>query len=240
VTQTDNGGAGSSGSPLVITRTYTATDGAGNTASDVQTITVIDNTAPELSCPANITVFLPLNSTAISMAVNYPNPAIATDNCGGSVNVSYSIASGSTFPVGTTAVTVTATDDHGNSTSCTFNVSVLYNFTGFFSPVGNLPILNQVNAGRAIPVKFSLSGNKGLSIFAANSPVSGVIDCGSAGTPVDITGTVTAGGSSLSYDASSDQYNYVWKTESSWAGTCRQLVLTLNDGTVHQANFKFK
>jgi hypothetical protein len=55
---------------------------------------------------------------------------------------------------------------------------------------------------------------------------------------VDVSETLNAGGSSLSF--SGDQYNYVWKTENSWAGTCRQLVLTLNDGTVHTANFKFK
>ncbi len=89
-------------------------------------------------------------------------------------------------------------------------------------------------------MKFSLSGNKGLGIFPVGSPASGVINCGTAGTPVDLTDTVTAGGSSLSYDASTDQYIYVWKTESSWAGTCRQLVVTLNDGTTHTANFKFK
>ncbi|MBD0326526.1 MAG: PxKF domain-containing protein, partial [Pyrinomonadaceae bacterium] len=55
-----------------------------------------------------------------------------------------------------------------------------------------------------------------------------------------LTDTVTAGSSSLSYDAASDQYIYTWKTESSWAGTCRQLVITLKDGTVHVANFRFK
>jgi len=56
----------------------------------------------------------------------------------------------------------------------------------------------------------------------------------------DIESTVTAGGSSLSYDALADQYVYVWKTEKSWANTCRQLQVTLNDGTSHTANFKFK
>jgi hypothetical protein len=50
--------------------------------------------------------------------------------------------------------------------------------------------------------------------------------------------TVTAGGSSLNYDATVDQYIYVWKTDKSWAGTCRQLVVKLNDGTYHRANFK--
>lgn len=218
--------------------TYTATDAHGNTSTATQKVTVIDNTPPTVTPPANITVQLPLNSSATSMPVSYPNTATATDNCAGAITFSYSPASGSVFNVGPTTVTVTATDAHGNSATATFTVTVLYNFTGFFSPVGNLPTLNVVNAGRAIPVKFSLSGNKGLNIFAANNPYTVAINCSTTDPAADITETLTAGGSSLSY--SPDQYNYVWKTESSWAGTCRQLVVTLNDGSVHRANFKFK
>ena len=52
--------------------------------------------------------------------------------------------------------------------------------------------------------------------------------------------TGTAGSSTLSYDASTDTYTYVWKTEKPWAGTCRQLVVKLKDGTFHRAIFKFK
>ena len=44
--------------------------------------------------------------------------------------------------------------------------------------------------------------------------------------------TVTAGSSSLSYDATLDQYTYVWKTDKAWFGTCRQLTVRLNDATV--------
>ena len=51
---------------------------------------------------------------------------------------------------------------------------------------------------------------------------------------------VTAAGSSLAYDAMSDQYIYVWKTETAWAGSCRQLIVRLADGTDHRANFTFK
>jgi len=221
------------------TITWTATDAVGNTSTAQQTVTVVDNTPPVLSCPSNITAYLPLNSTATSMAVSYP-AATATDNCGDPITYNYSIASGSVFPVGTTPVTVTATDTHSNVSSCTFTITVLYDFTGFFNPVINPPTLNIVNAGRAIPVKFSLSGNKGLNIFAANSPQSGPITCDASAPATNLTDTVNAGSSSLSYDASSDQYNYVWKTDGSWAGTCRQLVVTLNDGSVHVAYFKFK
>jgi len=223
--------------PKTILRTYTATDAAGNTASATQTITITDNTAPVLSCPSDITVFLPMNSTATSTTVNFS--ASATDNCG-TANVSYNHAPGSVFSVGTTPVTVTATDDVGNSSSCTFNVTVLYNFTGFFAPVDNLPIFNEMKAGQAVPLKFSLSGNKGLNIFAAGSPSSIQINCTSGAEIQPVEETVNAGSSSLTYDAASDRYHYVWKTDSSWKNTCRQLNVVLNDGTTHSALFKFK
>jgi uncharacterized repeat protein (TIGR01451 family) len=221
------------------TLTYSATDAHGNTGTATQVVTVLDNTPPAISCPVSITAYLPLHTSATSMAVNYTAP-VGTDNCGSTTAQTAGLPSGSQFPVGTTTNTFKVTDASGNAASCSFTVTILYDFTGFFSPVNNLPTLNSVNAGRAIPVKFSLSGNKGLGIFPVGSPASGVIPCDASAPVTDLTETVTAGGSSLSYDAGSDQYNYVWKTESSWAGTCRQLVLTLNDGTTHRANFKFK
>jgi hypothetical protein len=219
------------------TLTYSVTDAHGNSASATQVVTVVDNTPPALSCPSNVTVYLPANSTAVSMPVTYP-AATATDNCAGAITFNYSIASGSTFPVGPTPVTVTATDAHNNTSTCTFTVTVLYNFTGFFSPISNVPTLNTVNAGRAVPIKFSLSGNKGLNIFAANNPYTVSFNCANNDPGVDVQETTTAGGSSLSYGG--DTYHYTWKTENSWAGTCRQLVVTLNDGSVHVANFKFR
>jgi hypothetical protein len=115
-----------------------------------------------------------------------------------------------------------------------------YQFSGFFQPADNLPTLNVVKAGSAIPVKFSLGGDQGLNIFAAGYPVSISINC-DTGAPQDVIEvTVTAGNSSLSYSAATDTYTYVWKTDKAWAGMCRQLVVRLNDGTDHVANFKFK
>jgi len=131
------------------------------------------------------------------------------------------------------------TDAAGNHTDCSSTVTVLYDFPGFYSPVSNPPTPNVVNAGRSIPVKFSLSGNKGSNIFAADSPQSGVITCDASMPAQDLTDTNT-NNSGLSYNASGDQYSYNWQTSSAWAGTCRQLVVTLNDGSVHIANFKFK
>jgi subtilisin-like proprotein convertase family protein len=116
----------------------------------------------------------------------------------------------------------------------------VFDFAGFFPPVDNLPTFNTVNAGRAIPVKFSLEGDQGLAIFASGSPSSQQIACDSSAPLDPVEETVPAGGSQLTYDAATDTYTYVWKTAKAWAGTCRLLILRLTDGSEHLAQFAFR
>jgi hypothetical protein len=126
----------------------------------------------------------------------------------------------------------------------------LYDFSGFFSPVDNPDVAtNKAKAGSSIPVKFSLGGDQGLDIFATGTnpttnetftyPTSTAMTCDSTDELDAIEETVTAGGSSLQYDAALDQYTYVWKTNKAWAGTCRQLVVKLADDTYYRAYFQF-
>jgi hypothetical protein len=49
-----------------------------------------------------------------------------------------------------------------------------------------------------------------------------------------------ASGGPVTYDPASGRYTYVWGTEPSWKGSCRQLVLKLADGTNHPAVFRFE
>jgi hypothetical protein len=119
-----------------------------------------------------------------------------------------------------------------------------YTFDGFYAPVNNKDasgnfVLNAVKAGSAIPVKFSLGGDYGLDVFEAGYPRSQVVECSSQAEVDGVEQTVNAGASSLSYAAGSDTYNYVWKTDKSWADSCRQLVVKFNDGTTARANFTF-
>ncbi len=104
-----------------IRRTWTATDDSSNSASCVQTITVEDTTPPVIPALSNVTV----NNDAglCSAVVNFTLPAI-TDNCS-TPTVVASPPSGSTFSVGTTTVTVTATDACGNPSQQTFDVIVV-------------------------------------------------------------------------------------------------------------------
>jgi hypothetical protein len=80
---------------------------------------VIDTTAPALSLPLDFTV---VTANPSGEAVTYT--ATATDLVEGAVSISCSPASGSTFPIGTTAVTCTASDSLGNTRSGGFNITV--------------------------------------------------------------------------------------------------------------------
>jgi hypothetical protein len=137
-------------------------------------------------------------------------------------------------------VTVTVSDKDGGAGSNSAVHTVIFEFAGFFQPVDNLPTLNIVNAGRTVPVKFSLGGYQGLAIFAPGYPKSQLIACAS-GVPVDyVEETVVTNGSGLSYDPDTDRYHFNWKTDRAWAGTCRQLVVRLVDGSTYSAHFMFK
>ncbi|HVM12118.1 MAG TPA: PxKF domain-containing protein [Actinomycetota bacterium] len=111
----------------------------------------------------------------------------------------------------------------------------------FKQPVDNVPTWNVVKAGSAVPVKFSLGGDKGTNIFSAGFPKPESIACDSAAQLDGIETTVAATANSLTYDSVSDTYTYVWKTDKAFAtGTgCRQLVMRFLDGTIRRANFKF-
>ena len=112
-------------------------------------------------------------------------------------------------------------------------------FGGFMPPVDGLPTVNVTKAGAAVPVKFSLGGDRGLNIFAAGSPSSVTVACNSSAPTGEVEETVTAGSSSLTYDITSDTYTYIWKTNKTWANTCRRLTLRFTDGTVADADFQF-
>ncbi|MFL5952971.1 MAG: PxKF domain-containing protein [Gaiellaceae bacterium] len=114
----------------------------------------------------------------------------------------------------------------------------MYAFSGFLTPVEPAPTPNRAKAGSGVPVKFSLGGNRGFAIFVKGYPASRAVDCDS-GAPTGLETIASAGNSNLTYDATNDQYTYVWKTQPAWAGTCRQLVVALKDGSMNIALFKF-
>lgn len=213
----------------------TATDKAGNSADTQITGINIDLTAPAVQVTG-------VTNGATYVLGSVPAAGCATTDAlsGVQTNAILGLVGGNSNGVGTfTASCTGATDKAGNVGAASVTYKVTYSYSGFFPPVDGSPTINAMKAGAAVPIKFSLGGNFGLAILAMGSPISQAMP--TCGGPIDdIEQTVTAGNSGLSYDATTNQYTYVWKTNNVWAGTCRQFILTLNDGTAHVANFQFK
>ena len=135
--------------PLGVT-TVTASATSGSlTSNKTFTVTVVDSVAPVITLPADITI----EATGPAGAVVNFAPT-ASDAISGAVTPSSSPASGSTFPLGTTAVTVTATDPSGNSATGSFNVTVV-DTTG---PVLTVPAsVSLGTANTSAPVTFTTS-----------------------------------------------------------------------------------
>jgi hypothetical protein len=177
-----------------------------------------------------------------------PDFAVTATSSAGLTPVTFTAAGGCTITGSTVHITAVGpctltASQLGNASyypaTATVTIQVIWPYAGFFSPVDNVPVLNVATAGNAIPVKFSLGGNRGLAILALGSPTATKFACGSDPTDV-IEEVVTATTSGLQYDPTSGQYKYIWKTLKTYAGSCYQFRLTLVDGTTHAANFKFK
>ena len=98
---------------------WTATDSCGNSTTSNQMIVVVDLEPPQIVCSTNRVVAATTGSGA---SVVFPTPA-ASDNCPG-VRVICLPPSGSTFPIGTTAVICTAIDASNNRATCSFTIRV--------------------------------------------------------------------------------------------------------------------
>lgn len=136
---------------------FTVTDANGNTAVCNPTVTVEDNTDPVISnVPSNITT-----SGNCNPSVNW-TPPTADDNC--SVTLSSTHNPGDNFPVGTTAVTYTATDGSGNTAQASFTVTVTP------SPLVATVTLSQFNGGYNVSCFGANDGSATVNVSGGCEP----------------------------------------------------------------------
>jgi hypothetical protein len=216
----------------------TAEDVAGNLASASTTLN-IDLTAPAivLTTPADGAAFL-LNAV-VDAAYDCTDALSGVADCDGTRPAGAAI---DTSSVGEQSFAVNARDQAGNVATRAHVYAVRYGFSGFAPPLAPGSGATTVNAGRVVPIKYALFdaagapvSDLGSFVSVSSSPMS--CDGEGFGEAIDAPG---AGDTTIRYDAEAGQFIYNWRTERAWAGSCRMLELTLNDGTRHSALFQFR
>lgn len=205
-------GSAPSGFDLFGTQVVVKAPLASATAPYVTTFTV-DASHLESVLPADVQVFrngvLVGNCTHASHAV--PDPCVA---------------SRAAMSSGDAAITVRT------SAFTTWALGRLnYVAAGPLAAGKSLPTGIPVKAGSAVPISFSLGGDRGRDVLAAGYPLTRACATGNA--------VRTVPKPALSYAKGSGRYSFVWKTERSWAG-CRELVLRFRDGSELTARFAFR
>jgi photosystem II stability/assembly factor-like uncharacterized protein len=214
---------------------YRSTDVAGNVESTKLFAFKAD------SNPPTVNIAQPVDGAVYKLGASKNASYKCADKQSGIASCVGTVPSGSpvdTSTIGTHSFTVTGTDVAGNVTTVTVHYTVVYAFQGFFSPIGNSSdmLLNLVHAGDMIKIGFGLDGDQGLSIGTFSSTE---VPC-PAWTPQSIKAAGGGTNAGLSFGVSSGHYTYGWQTSPSWAGTCREFSLQLDDGTPpHTAVFQF-
>jgi len=120
---------------------------------------------------------------------------------------------------------------------------VAYNFVGFLQPVDNPPTVNLAKAGQTLAEQWQLfdaytgapvSDPSSVTALTTHSVACGVW----SDAATDGLAQVSAGASGLQY-LGNGTWQFNWKTDKSWADTCRTAVLTLKDGSTHSAWLQF-
>jgi hypothetical protein len=157
--------------------TCSATDAHGNSSSGSFSVVVTDTTAPSLTLPGTITAQA---SSPGGAAVSYT--ATASDLVDGAVAPSCSPESGSTFAIGSTTVSCSATDAHGNSSTGSFSVTV----TDGAAPKVAVPAAIVVNATSPLGAVVTYTATAVDGFGAALTP-----SCSKASGSVFAIGTTT-------------------------------------------------
>jgi hypothetical protein len=185
ITQTAGLPSGSVFPVGVTTNTFVARDESGNEHTCSFTVTVRDIQPPVISCPANINITA---TSAAGAVVNYTTP-VGTDNCSGATTErTAGLASGSTFPIGTTTVTYRVTDAAGLFTQCSFTVTVVG-----VAPVISCPATITVNAAAgtcAANVNFAATETVGIPASTITYTINGNPVASGASFPVGTTTVV--------------------------------------------------
>jgi hypothetical protein len=149
-----------------------------------------------------------------------------------------------TSVAGAKVFTVTATDAAGRTRTVTRNYRVAWPFT-LRPPLEPRPAVNLVKAPpEHTKIRFSLDGFRGdeNAVLMPGYPQSRQFPCGQASPDFDTGDPAESGRLNLilDYNPVFDEYTFQWKPPKAYRGTCRQLILKLQDGSTHRIDFRFR
>jgi hypothetical protein len=219
--------------------TAVASNGCGPDASCTFTVTVVDDQPPTITgCPGDQELLATCLAGGLFGAIASFDDPTAADNCG-SVSVTctaplgpggadIAVTSGITaFPAGSTPVTFSAVDLAGKPATCSFTVSVAYEWSGILQPI-NADGSSVFKAGSTVPVKFALTGASACITNAVATLSYAKVSSGVAGAVNEAVSTSAATeGNQFRY--TSGQYIFNWSTKGLSPGTY-QLQINLGDG----------
>ena len=208
----------------VYTLTVTADDAVVATGpSEASRSVTVDTVRPTITCPAAPPSFL-LNKSGATLT------ATVTDAGSGPVSSSLT-QTVTTGTVGLNSVSFDASDRAGNTATLRCNYNVGYRFDGFQSPL-SITAVNNMNAGRTVPVKWRIADANGVGVASPASFVSLRL----VASPCIATSSVTVSdvgidvGIELRYNGDGN-WQYNWKTPRNTTG-CFDLQLRLADTNV--------
>jgi subtilisin-like proprotein convertase family protein len=157
-----------------LLRTWTATDNCGNTNTVQQSVVVVDNVAPTITSPANVTV--EASATSCNVTLN-PTPPAATDNCSPTTAIVLTpsgVPASNSFPLGTTTITWTATDRCGNSSTASQTIEVRDVTPPVISSISTTPssLWPPDHTMRDVAVAYDAIDNCGGSVISSLSVTS--------------------------------------------------------------------
>jgi hypothetical protein len=208
--------------PGTFTFTVDAFDTAGNHGSSSVTYRVVDENSPQ------ITITSPADGATYLVGDSISPVYFCHDDVDGS-NVPCKQGPLDTNP-GSHVFRVDSVDSAGNASFGAASYSIHYPFDGFYSPLLAEPTIGSVRAGDTVPVKFSLRGDRGLDVVSRTA----WRPCGAT------TNDSSPVFGSLSYSTGPDRYAFMWQSDKTWAGSCREFLLMLRDGTTHAALVSFR
>lgn len=190
------------------------------------TLTIHQATPVILWNPAPIQVGTPLKAAQLNARAIGVNGANLTGI------FEYTPPAGTRLKAGSHSLSVQFTPDDLNYTgaSKTVRIEVMLGFS-FHSPI-KTGALNRVKAGSTVTLKFSVEGTRDSKLLAGE-PTSMSVSCSLPESGGQTKESV------LASSGAGRKYIYRWKTNPSWAGTCRKLVVTLIDDSRHGAVFQF-